>query len=79
MWSNSNLASFIAITAHWIEMNIMQTPNGPQYELKLHMKLIGFHRVPGHHTGEYIAQAILYILNHLSITSKVSVLLPYHI
>jgi hypothetical protein len=78
MWSDSNLASFIAITAHWIKTNVKQTPNGPQYELKLHAELIGFHRVPGRHTGEHLAQAVLYILDRLSITLKVSVLLPYH-
>ena len=72
LWSDPNLAPFMAVTVHWIEMKIQQTPDGPQYELKLRAELIGFHRVPGHHDGEHLAQAFLYILDHLSITSKVS-------
>ena len=70
--TDSNLVPFMAVTAHWIETKVKQTPQGPQYELKLQAKLIGFHHVPGCHTGEHLAQAFLYILDCLSIVSKVS-------
>lgn len=64
----------MAVTAHWIEAKETQTPDGPQYVLKLRAELIGFHQVPGRHTGEHLAHAFLYILDRLSITSKVSTL-----
>ena len=72
MWSDPNLSPFMAVTAHWIETEIVQTARGPQYRLKLRAELIGFHRVPGSHTGEHLAQALLYILDRLGIASKVS-------
>lgn len=75
LWSDPNLSPFMAVTAHWIETILHDTPNGPQYELKLRAELIGFHRVPGRHNGEHLAQALPYTLDRLSITNKVSV--PY--
>lgn len=71
LWSDPNLAPFMAATAHWIEAVIHDTPQGAQYELKLRAELIGFHRVPGRHSGEHLAQALLYVLDRLSITDKV--------
>jgi len=72
MWTDPNLSPFMAVTAHWIETKVTQTPEGPQYELKLRAELIGFHRVPGHHDGEHLCQAFLYIIDRLSIASAVS-------
>jgi hypothetical protein len=62
----------MAVTAHWIEAKLKDTPDGPQYELRLRAELIGFHRVPGHHDGEHLAQAFLYVLDRLSVTDKVT-------
>ncbi len=53
----------MAVTGHWIEAKLKQTPDGPQYELKLWAELIGFHRVPGRHDGEHLAHAFLYVLD----------------
>jgi len=72
LWSDPNLSPFIAVTTHWIETKLKDMPDGPQYDLHLRADLIGFHQVPGSHNGEHLAQAFLYILNHISITSKVS-------
>ena len=72
LWSNPNLSPFMAVTAHWIETKLKDTPAGPQYDLHLHADLIGFHQVLGNHNGEHLMQAFLYVLNHISITSKVS-------
>ena len=72
LWSDPNLSPFMAVTAHWIEMKLKDTPAGPQYDLHLHANLIGFHWVPGNHNGEHLAQAFLYVLDRISITSKVS-------
>lgn len=71
MWTDSNLTPFMAVTAHWIESSIQQTPDGPQHILKLRADLIGFRRVPGRHDGEHLAYAFLHVLDRLSITSKV--------
>jgi len=35
MWTNTNLAAFLAVTAHWIEAIIKKTPNGPQKILNM--------------------------------------------
>ena len=72
LWTDPNLSPFMAVTAHWIETKVTQTPEGLQYELKLRAELIGFHHVPGHHDGEHLCQAFLYIINRLSIASVVS-------
>ena len=50
MWSDPNLSPFMAVTAHWIETTPVETPQGLQHTLKLRADLIGFQRVPGHHT-----------------------------
>ena len=71
MWSDTNLTPFMAVTAHWIEMTTVQTPQGPQHILKLRSDLIGFQRCPGRHTGEHLAQAFLHVLERIKITSKV--------
>jgi hypothetical protein len=73
MWTDSNLTPYMAVTVHWIESSIQQTPEGPQYNLKLRADLIGFRRVPGRHDGEHLGHAFLHILDRLSITSKVSI------
>jgi hypothetical protein len=61
----------MAVTAHWIESAMQDTPHGPQHILKLRADLIGFHRVPGRHDGEHLAHAFLYLLDRVSITQKV--------
>lgn len=72
MWSDTNLTPFMAVTAHWIETTIIQTPQGPQHILKLQADLIGFQRVPGCHTGEHLAHAFLFVLKRIGIRSKVT-------
>ncbi|THH19265.1 hypothetical protein EUX98_g8810 [Antrodiella citrinella] len=57
--------------AHWIEATTVTTPNGPRTTLSLRSDLIGFQRVPGHHTGEHLARAFMYVLERLVIEDKV--------
>jgi len=71
MWSDPNLSPFMAVTAHWIEAKSVSTPNGQQYQLNLRSDLIGFHRVPGRHTGEHLAHAFIYVLDRIQIADKV--------
>lgn len=68
IWSDPNHTPFMAVTAHWIE----SVSDGLKTTLKLRADLIGFQRVPGHHDGEHLAQAFLFITDHLNITNNVS-------
>jgi hypothetical protein len=54
----------MAITAHWIEA----LPTG---QLRLRSDLIGFHQIPGRHTGEHLAQCFKFLTDRLNITDKV--------
>ena len=56
----------MAVTAHWIEAT------GPQKNLRLQADLVGFHHIPGRHTGEHLAHCFLFVTNRLKFTKKVS-------
>ena len=71
MWSDPNLRPFMAITAHWIESTPQQTTAGVQHKLMLHTNLIGFHSVPGWHTGEHMCHVFVHVLDRLGITAQV--------
>ena len=78
LWTDPDQNPYMAVTAHWIEAVVVDTPNGPQYSLKLRVDLIGFLRVHGRHTGELLAHAFEYILDRLHITDKVD-LVVFHL
>ena len=59
------MASFLALTAHWISSD---KSTGC---LSLKAALIGFHRLKKRHTGRNIARMILYLLDWANITHKV--------
>jgi hypothetical protein len=59
----------MAITAHWIQV---VSQEGEMKKLQLRTDLIGFHKLPGWHTGEHLAQCFVFITDCLGITSKVS-------
>lgn len=61
----------MAVTAHWIQAVDEKTP-GKTPKLCLRSDLVGFHRIPGRHTGEHLGHCFLYILDRLKITEKVS-------
>lgn len=73
LWSDSNLTPYMAVTAHWIQGELITTPHGPQYKLNLRADLIGFHQVPGRHSGDHLACAFMYILDRVNIAEKVQV------
>lgn len=73
LWSDPNLTPFMAVTAHWIDTKKIQTPEGLQHRLNLRADLIGFHRVPGHHTGIHLTHAFLEILDRIGIAHKVRI------
>lgn len=73
MWSDTNLSPFMAVTAHWIESKVEETPFGPRFKLTLRADLIGFQRVPGRHNGEHLAQAFLYVIDRIAIAHKVCI------
>ncbi len=59
----------MAVTAHWIESYLDENKGSKQ--LRLRADLIGFHKIPGHHTGEHLAQCFLFITDRIKITEKV--------
>ena len=73
LWTDPNLSPFMAVTMHWIEVESIPTPQGMQYNLRLHSDLIGFHHVPGHHNREHIAHAFLHVLDRIGIAHKVRI------
>ncbi|KAF5354761.1 hypothetical protein D9756_005504 [Leucocoprinus leucothites] len=70
MWTDENLSPFMAITTHRIEALEINTPAGPRCLLTMKSYVIGFHRVSGHHTGNHLAQALRFIVDHINLTSK---------
>jgi hypothetical protein len=74
LWSDPNLAPFMAVTAHWMESTAVQTGDGPQHLIKLCSDLIGFYHVTGHHDGERLATVFMEILDRIEITPKVIII-----
>jgi hypothetical protein len=70
-WTDPNQSPFMAVTAHWIQAVDEKTSGGTP-KLCLRADLIGFHRVPGRHTGEHLGHCFLHILDRLKILEKVS-------
>lgn len=70
-WSDPNQSSFLAVTAHWIEASDEKTTTGLK-KLRLRADLIGFHKLPGRHTGEHLAHCFLFITDRVKVTPKVS-------
>jgi len=62
----------MAVTAHWIEAVEEKVSSGSQKKLRLRSDLVGFHKLPGRHTGEHLAHCFLFITERLKITRKVS-------
>ena len=75
LWTDMQKKPHMAVTGHWLQAQLVTTPFGPQYKLTLRTDLIGFMRVPGHHDGEHLAAAFVYIIDRIRITHKVRSLL----
>jgi hypothetical protein len=71
-WSDPNQTSFMAVTAHWIQAIDENTPTGSNKKLALRADLIGFHKIPGRHSGEHLGHCFLFIIDCIKVTSKVS-------
>ncbi|KAF8231497.1 hypothetical protein L208DRAFT_1277016, partial [Tricholoma matsutake] len=70
--TDPNQTSFMAVTAHWFEAVAEKAPSGSKKTLQLQSDLVGFHKLPGHHTGKHLAHCFLFITDHLKIMEKVS-------
>ncbi len=68
VWSDHNLVPFMGVTAHQITVTEINTTVGPHTILKLQSYLIGFYCIPGYHTGDHLAQLLIYVLDRLNIT-----------
>lgn len=71
-WSDPNLVSFMAVTAHWIEGVEVKTMTGMQKKLELRSDLVGFLKIPGKHTGKHLAECFMFVIDRLKIAHKVS-------
>jgi len=71
-WSDPNQRSFMAVTAHCIQAINVKTPTGSNKKLTLRADLIGFHTLPGRHSGEHLACCFLFVIDRIKVTSKVS-------
>ncbi len=71
VWSDQNLVPFMGVTAHRIAVTEINTTAGPRVVLKLQSYLIGFYRIPGRHTGDHLAQLLMYVLDRRNITQRV--------
>ncbi|KIK21605.1 hypothetical protein PISMIDRAFT_103927 [Pisolithus microcarpus 441] len=67
IWSDEVLRPFLALTAHWIGKS-----EGTA-SLQLKAALLAFHHLPGNHTGDYIAQKFLHLLDCAEVMEKVSI------
>jgi hypothetical protein len=74
VWTDPNMTSFMAVTAHWLEVIEEQSGSGNHKKLRLRADLIGFHKIPGRHTGKHLAYCFLFITDRLNITEKVSII-----
>jgi hypothetical protein len=79
VWSDPNLTSFMAVTAHWIEGVEVKTMAGIQKKLEMRADLIGFHMIPGRHTGKHLAHCFHFILEQLKITQKACLSLLHYL
>ncbi|KAF7372181.1 Dimer-Tnp-hAT domain-containing protein [Mycena venus] len=70
IWTDQRRRPFMAVTGHWIETTVVETPSGPRYALKLRSALIGFIQVPGHHDGEHLAHAFLHVIDRIGAAKK---------
>jgi hypothetical protein len=65
----------MAITAHWVQSVTVEHPSGPPTEeLVLRADLVGFHHLPGHHTGKHMAQLFLFVTDRIGVTLKVNII-----
>jgi hypothetical protein len=71
LWSDPNLAPFMAVTVHWMEATTVETGDRPQHLINLCSDLIGFYYITDHHNGECLATVFMEILDHIEITPKV--------
>lgn len=53
----------------------MKTGSGAQKILKLRAALIGFHRVPGSHSGQHLSAAMMFVIDRVGIAKLVSSIL----
>lgn len=65
-WSNTNLTSFLGVTAHCI---VRDAGDG---HLLLQSGLLAFRHIQGSHTGENLARILSGIIHDLGITNRVS-------
>jgi hypothetical protein len=62
----------MAVTAHWIQgIKVNRASGSPAEEFVLRADLVGFHYLPGRHTGKHIAHAFLFVLDRIGAAGDV--------
>jgi hypothetical protein len=64
----------MAVTAHWMECQALQVSQTLQSRINLRADLLGFIHVPGSHTGDRLAEVLLFIIDRLQIANRVSLI-----
>ena len=72
LWQSPNQIHFMGVTAHWIQSH--GTLSGLQNQLSLRTDLIGFIRVPNQHSGDHLAQILLFVIERVKIANKVRIM-----
>jgi hypothetical protein len=67
LWTDFNMKSYMAVTAHWLQKVSLQQSKTLQPKLTLCSDLIGFVHIPGSHTGERLAKVFLHILDRIKL------------
>lgn len=67
LWTDPNMRSFMAVTAHWMEAFTHETPSGSYSSVRLRSELAAFIQVPLRHTGEHLFEAFHYVCERLHI------------
>jgi hypothetical protein len=65
IWSSSNMTPYMAVTAHWIAIDMAG-------HLSLKCALIAFHKVWGKHNASNLATVMLNVMDRAGTTTKVS-------
>lgn len=71
-WSNTNLTSFLGVTAHYI---VREAGSG---RLLLRSGLLAFRHIKGSHTGENLAKILFGIIHEMGIVNRVSEIITTH-
>jgi len=66
-WTDFNMKSYMAVTAHWLQKASLQPSESLQPKLTLRSDLIGFIHIPGSHSGVRLAEIFVHVLDRIKL------------